>query len=98
MRVAKEVAKEDKAKKEKDEKKPAKRPRPGGYQGFQYQAPVMQMPVMAPGPSMYQPQQFQSQGQMSQMTQRIPKALLRCLNCGELGHFVRECTKQITQK
>ncbi len=95
MRVAKEVAKEDKAKKEKEEKKTVKRPRPGGYQNFQFQTP-MQMPMqMAAGPSGYQNQQFQG----SQLPQRIPKALLRCLNCGELGHFVRECTKQInTQK
>ena len=98
MRVAKEVAKEEKTKKEKDDKKPAKRTRPGGYQGFQYQAPLMQMPMqMTPITSMYQPQQFQSfsQGQSSQLTQRIPKSHLRCLNCGEFGHFAKECHKQI---
>ncbi len=85
------MLKKEETKKEKEAKKPAgKRPRPA-YQSYsQFQSVPMQ--VAMPPSQMWQPQGYQQAGP-SQLSQRIPKSHLRCLNCGELGHFAKECSK-----
>ncbi len=90
LKVAKKHAKKEEEQK-KEAKKTQKRPRPSGYghgsfqSGYQYQAP---MASMAPT---WQTQPPPPLG--LGMSPRIPKSHLRCLNCAELGHFAKECTR-----
>ena len=97
LRVAKKFNKKEDAKKEKEATKP-KRGRGSGYHGgynafphFQSQALLQNMAAMAAMQPMFS-QQNSGVGN-SPMTPRLPKALLRCLNCGELGHFAKKCPK-----
>ncbi len=108
MKVAKEMAKKEDEAKKTVFKKPQKRGRPsnyghgygsfhggypgnsqGGYQNFQqFQPAAMQMAPMW---------QQQASGGPS-LSPRIPKSHLRCLNCGEFGHFAKECPKSPSMK